>query len=100
MALLLLMLIIKLRRSHWRKRFPMLTFPCVSMCCLLHSFVRERDGFEVETHYNEEGLYHLDPSSTKQPYKAAKLKDQSFQKRRRKEKWSGFDHLESASLLR
>lgn len=71
------------------------------MCCLLHNFVRKRDGFGVETHYSEEGLYHLDPSSTEQPYKAAKLKDQTFQKRRRgREKWTGFDHLESASILR
>lgn len=62
MALLLLMSHIKLRRSHWRKRFP-----CVRMCCLLHNFVRERDGFGVETHYSEEVLYHLDSSSTKQP---------------------------------
>lgn len=70
------------------------------ICCIQHTFVRERDRFRVEACYSEGGLYDLYLSSTKQPYKAPKLRDWLFHiERRVQDKWIGFDHLESAIIL-
>lgn len=47
----------------------------VKVCCLLHNFVRERDGFKIEDTLTVEGLFDLDASREQPTKKATKLRD-------------------------
>lgn len=48
----------------------------VKVCCALHNFVRDRDGFRVEDILSADGLYDLDLSPTTKSGKATKLRDE------------------------
>lgn len=47
----------------------------IKVCCVLHNFVRERDGFQVEDTLTVEGLFETDPTAGPTSRKATKLRD-------------------------
>ncbi|XP_054260017.1 uncharacterized protein LOC128984701 [Macrosteles quadrilineatus] len=47
----------------------------VKVCCVLHNFIRDRDGCRVEDCLSIEGLYDIDLEHCEQPGKATELRD-------------------------
>lgn len=47
----------------------------IKVCCVLHNFVRQRDGYRIEDTLTVEGLFDMDPIIEKPPKKASKLRD-------------------------
>lgn len=47
----------------------------VKVCCVLHNFVRDRDGYKIEDTLSVEGLFDLDPYKQVPTKKANKLRD-------------------------
>ncbi|GBN49710.1 hypothetical protein AVEN_120547-1 [Araneus ventricosus] len=47
----------------------------IKVCCVLHNFVRDRDGFQIEDTLTIEGLYDLEYGNEVKSQKAIKLRD-------------------------